>query len=160
MVSYCFLSFSFFNILFELFSAVIFLQLFRKRSGSQLDWIQSAIGVVDPLSLSTSIICNCEKHYVDISKCVIVKRNKRETTKYQLSVHKWSLLNITYYFYNIIYIYTHIYKFIFLHNQIKHTTHKCMNMYTKYVFFVIKYILYLDVAKSAASNETPFFYSN
>lgn len=31
-----------------------------------------------------------------------------------------------------------------------------MNMYTKYVFFVIKYILYLDVAKSAASNETPF----
>lgn len=32
-----------------------------------------------------------------------------------------------------------------------------MNMYTKYVFFVIKYILYLDVAKSAASNETPFF---
>lgn len=28
-----------------------------------------------------------------------------------------------------------------------------MNMYTIYVFFVINYILYVDVAYSAASNE-------
>lgn len=66
MVYYCFLS-------FPLICVSYFLLQFcsnfcrKRRSGSQLDWIQSAIGVVDPLSLSTTIICNCETNYVAIS---------------------------------------------------------------------------------------------